>query len=144
MEEVFMLVAIREAKKAKYLGEKTTVGAVIVKNGQILSKAHNTAKHKNDPTCHAEINAIRQAATIMNSKNLLDCTLYVTLEPCIMCFGAIISAKITKVFFGSSLYDMAKAGHRDWKVNSSSLNQQFGNIVKLQGGLLNFECKQLL
>jgi len=143
-DEEFMRVAITETKKAELLGEKTSVGAVIVQGSVIISQAHNTAKHADDPTGHAEINAIRQAAKKLKSKNLPGCTLYVTIEPCVMCFGAAVSAKIPKIVYGLSLEDMAQAGHRNWKVSSTLLNKQFENILEIEGGFLKEECLQTL
>ena len=87
LEKKFMKEALKEAKKA-YDKEEVPVGAVIVRNGKIISKAHNLKESKKDCTCHAEILAIQKASKKLNSWRLIDCEMYVTLEPCSMCAGA--------------------------------------------------------
>jgi tRNA(adenine34) deaminase len=89
MEEKFMLEAIKEAKKA-YKKLEVPVGAIIVKDGKIIAKAHNLKETKNDTTKHAEVLAIQRASKKLNSWRLIDCEMYITLEPCAMCAGAII------------------------------------------------------
>ncbi len=99
--ESLMRMALAEAKKAFALNE-VPVGALIVhKNGDILAKAHNLTRKNNDPTAHAEIVAIRQAAEKIKNFRLLDCCLIVTLEPCIMCLGALREARIEGIVFGA-------------------------------------------
>ena len=115
-DEYYMNFAIKEALKAAIIDE-VPVGAVIVdKNNDIIGKGFNRPISSNDPTSHAEINAIRMASTALNNYRLIDTTLYVTIEPCIMCMGAIIHARIKKIVFGTtdpkwgaarSLYQMA-------------------------------------
>jgi tRNA(adenine34) deaminase len=115
--EYYMNFAIEEAKKAADADE-VPVGAVIVDGGQsIIGYGYNRPISTNDPTSHAEINAMRMAAKAINNYRLLDTTLYVTIEPCVMCMGAIIHARIRRVVFGaadskwgavSSLYNMAE------------------------------------
>ena len=115
--EYFMGFAFEEAKKAGQIGE-VPVGAVIVsEKGEILSAAHNQTIKLIDPTAHAEILALRKAALEINNYRLLNTTLYVTVEPCIMCMGAIVHARISRVVFGAadpkwgaavSLYNVAE------------------------------------
>ncbi|MBR9691465.1 nucleoside deaminase [Candidatus Woesearchaeota archaeon] len=141
----FMRAAIEAAKKADFAVERTVVGAVVVNElGEILSIAYNTAKKDGDPTAHAEMNAIRRASEKIGSKNLPGCTLYTTVEPCLMCFGAAYSAKIPRIVYGLDLEDLAEAGHRDWKIKAEALNQQIGNPIEIEGGVLKEECKSLL
>ncbi len=92
--------AIIEARKALAAGE-VPVGAVIVQHGNIIARAHNLTKTNNDPTAHAEIVAIRAACEFTNSQRLVDCDLYVTLEPCAMCAAAISFARIRRLYFGA-------------------------------------------
>ena len=93
--------ALIEAKKA-YSEDEIPVGAVITKNGEIIAKAHNTSEKDKDCTCHAEINAIKKACDFLGSKTLEDCEMYVTLEPCAMCGGAIINARIKRLYIGAT------------------------------------------
>ena len=115
-DEYYMNLAILEAKKADQIDE-VPVGAVIVnKNNDVIGYGYNSPISSNDPTSHAEINAIRSASQVLNNYRLIDTTLYVTIEPCIMCMGAIIHARIKRLVFGArdpkwgaadSLYNMA-------------------------------------
>ena len=97
----FMKEALKEAKKA-YDKLEVPVGAIIVKDGKIIAKAHNLKETKFDTTKHAEILAIQKASKKLNSWRLLDCEMYVTLEPCSMCAGALINSRIKKVYIGTS------------------------------------------
>ena len=100
-DEEMMLLAIEEAKKAEALGE-VPVGAVIIdENGEIIGRGYNTRETQKRPTGHAELIAIEEAAKVKNSWRLSDCTLYVTLEPCPMCAGAIMSARLKRVVYGA-------------------------------------------
>ena len=101
MMEKYMLEALKEADKAFKLGE-VPIGAVIVKDGKIISRAFNKKESSNLATSHAEILAINKACKKLNNWRLLDCTLYVTVEPCLMCCGAIIQSRIKKVVYGTS------------------------------------------
>ncbi len=94
-----MLAALEEAKKAEEKGE-VPVGAVVVSGDEIISRGHNLRESRNDPTAHAEIIAIREAALRLGRWRLSGCTLYITKEPCTMCAGAIINARIDRVVFG--------------------------------------------
>lgn len=100
MVNEFMKLAYKEAVKAKEEDE-VPVGAVIVKDGKVIAKAHNKKEKNNDPMGHAEIECIRKACKKINNWYLKDCELYVTLEPCVMCVGAIINARIKKVYYGA-------------------------------------------
>ena len=97
----YMKEALNEAEKAFRLGE-VPIGAVIVRNGEIIARGHNLTETRKDPTAHAEMNAIRQAAERLGGWRLPGCTMYVTCEPCAMCAGAILSARIPRVVYGAS------------------------------------------
>ncbi|WP_142936045.1 nucleoside deaminase [Balnearium lithotrophicum] len=97
-DQEFLKKALEEAKKAYKFGE-VPIGALIVRNGQIISKAFNRKEFLQDPTAHAEIIAIREASRKLNSWRLTDCTLYSTVEPCVMCCGAIIQSRIKRVVY---------------------------------------------
>ncbi len=134
-----MKQAIREAEKAFEIGE-VPVGAVIVHEGKIIGKGHNQILKLKDPTAHAEMIAITSAANYLDNSRLDGCTIYSTLEPCPMCAGALVNAKIPNLYFGT--YD-PKAGACGTLFNithSNNLNHQ----VKTIGGILEEECKFLL
>lgn len=97
----YMKLALREAEAA-FQADEIPVGAIVVCNGQILAKAHNLTERLNDVTAHAEMQAITAAADALGGKYLTDCTLYVTIEPCIMCAGAIGWAQVGRVVFGAN------------------------------------------
>ena len=99
-KEKFMKEALKEAKKA-YKKLEIPVGAVIVKDGKIIARAHNLKESKHDTTKHAEILAIQKASKKLESWRLIDCDMYVTLEPCSMCAGALINARIRKLYIGT-------------------------------------------
>ncbi|MEI6205328.1 MAG: tRNA adenosine(34) deaminase TadA [Desulfuromonadales bacterium] len=137
--EYWMTRAVSEARKGEAMDE-VPIGCVIVRNGQIIARGHNMRESAHDPTAHAELIAIRKAARKLCSWRLLDTTLYVTLEPCSMCMGAIILARISTVVFGchdpkggaaGSLYDLS---------NDSRLNHR----VELVPRILESTCAGLL
>ena len=133
-----MKEALKEAKKAYLLGE-VPVGAVIVYEGKIIARGHNTREIKQTVLGHAEINAIQKASKKIGSWRLEDCDIYVTLEPCAMCSGAIIQSRIKNLFFGA--YDL-KTG-----VCGSVLNlfeYPFNHKVNVVGGVLEDECSRIL
>ena len=140
-DEKWMRIALEEAINANNENE-VPVGSIIVKNNKIIGRGHNQPISKNDPTAHAEIQAIRNAAKNENNYRLVDSTLYVTLEPCTMCIGAIAHARIKKVVFGAS---DTKSGAYE-----SNLNFNLKNMKKLNQniiftkGVLDEECKRLL
>lgn len=107
MEKFFLGKAVEEAKKAEMIDE-VPVGAVIVKNNEIIASGYNLKESTNDPTAHAEIIAIRKAAKFLGSWRLSGCEMYVTLEPCTMCAGAIVQSRISKLYIGT--YDPRAGG----------------------------------
>ena len=138
--EYFMELALAEAKKAGQIGE-VPIGAVLVaENGKILSATHNQTIKRVDPTAHAEIMALREAALNLNNYRLLDTSLYVTVEPCIMCMGAIVHARVQQVIFGASDPKWGAAGSLYNFPEDDRLNHQVG-IVK---GVREKECRELM
>lgn len=131
--------ALREAEKAFDI-EEIPVGAVIVQNNIIIAKGYNQCEMLKDPTAHAEMIAISSAAEYINNWRLEDCILYVTLEPCPMCTGAILNAKIPKVIFGAYDKDAGMCGSIDNLCSLNLLNHKA--IVK--GGILEEKCEMLL
>ncbi len=109
----FMKVALDEAFKGMRKGEGGPFGAVVVKDGVIISQAHNEVLKTNDPTMHAEVNAIRKATKKLGRFDLSDCEIYSTCEPCPMCFAAIHWAKMKKLYIGASREDAADIGFDD-------------------------------
>ena len=135
----WMMIAIEEANKAKNKQE-VPVGAIIVMNDEIISLAHNQPISQNDSTSHAEINAIRKASENLGNYRLTGATLYVTLEPCAMCYGAIVHARISRLVFGA--YD-SKTGVCG---SSIKLHEQacFNHSPEITGGVLEKDCSLIL
>ena len=138
-KEKFMKEALKEAKKA-YDKLEVPVGAVIVKNGKIISKAHNLKETKNDTTNHAEILAIQKASKKLQSWRLLDCEMYVTLEPCSMCAGALINSRIKKVYIGATDEKTGAAG----SVLNLFEDYTFNHKVEVEKGILKKDCENIL
>lgn len=113
MTNDFMTLAIEAAKNGSKKNHGGPFGAVIVKNNKVISKAHNKVLKNNDPTAHAEIQAIRKASKKLKTHNLKGCTLYATCEPCPMCYAAIHWARIKIVYFSGTRKDAAKIGFDD-------------------------------
>ncbi|MBP5362543.1 MAG: nucleoside deaminase [Ruminococcus sp.] len=109
----FMKIAISEARKGISAGHGGPFGCVIVKDGKIVGKGHNEVVKRNDPTCHGEVMAIRDACKNIGSFDLSGCDLYTTAEPCPMCAGAIMWANIKKVWYGCNIADTDSIGFRD-------------------------------
>jgi tRNA(adenine34) deaminase len=137
--EIWMQYALREAEKA-FKKEEIPVGAVIVYENRIIGKGYNQVETLKDPTAHAEIIAITSAATYLSSKALLGCTMYVTLEPCSMCAGAIVLAKIENLFFGSFDNKSGACGSVMNITNNKSLNHK----LSVTGGILDDKCSEIL
>lgn len=136
--EEYMNIALMEARKAYKKGE-VPVGAVIVKNGIIISKAHNLRETKRNSLCHAEILAINKACKKLNNFRLGDCEMYVTLEPCSMCAGAIVQARINQVHFGAL---DPKYGAVCSK--ASIFNIPSNTKVNFEQGMLENECSTII
>lgn len=138
-KEQFMLKALNQAKHAYKKGE-TPVGAVIVKDGQIIARGHNLKEAKKDVTSHAEIETIRKAAKKLGTWRLDGCEMYVTLEPCPMCAGAIIQSRISTLYIGAMDNRAGAAG----SVVDLFRVQQFNHRVDVVLGLLFEECGEIL
>ena len=139
MENKFMKIALGEANKAIETGEMP-VGAVVVKDGEIIATGHNVRNELHDPTLHAEIVAIRRACELLKDWRLTDCDLYVTLEPCVMCSGAIINSRMRSVYFGAYDPEYGAAGGRIDLFSKS----YFGSTTNVYGGIMEEECSSML
>lgn len=139
MKEKFMEEALKEAKKA-YNKLEVPVGAVIVKDGKIIARAYNQKEYKNDTTNHAEILAIKKASKKLKSWRLIDCEMYVTLEPCSMCAGALIQSRIKKVYIGAM---DAKTGACGSVLNLLT-DYKFNHNVEVEYDVLRNDCEKLL
>lgn len=138
-DAVYIKEALKEAQKA-YDKDEVPVGCVIIHNGKIIARAHNQIETLKDPTAHAEMIAITQAAAALETKWLKDCLVYVTIEPCLMCAGALVLARIKKLVFGArdsktgafgSVYDILK---------QKRLNHRF----KVTSGILESDCSFII
>ena len=138
--ENFMELALNEAKKAGQIGE-VPVGAILVsENGEILSAAHNQTIKLADPTAHAEILTLRKAALEINNYRLLNTTLYVTVEPCIMCMGAIVHARISQVVFGAPDPKWGAAG----SLYNFAADDRLNHRVAITAGVCAEDCRRLM
>lgn len=135
MEEKFMKEAIKLAKKAQLLNEMP-VGAVIVKDGKIIARGYNKRETKKNALLHAEIDAINKACRKLGGWRLVGCDMYVTLEPCPMCAGALLNARVENVYFGA--YD-EKSGCAGSALNLFNMNL-CNYSLNVQGGILQEEC----
>ncbi|SDZ35895.1 tRNA adenosine(34) deaminase TadA [Thermoactinomyces sp. DSM 45892] len=139
MEEFYMKLAIEEARKAEEIDE-VPIGAVVVLQGEVVGRGYNVREKDQDPTAHAEMIAIQEAAERLGSWRLIDCDLYVTLEPCPMCAGAIIQSRIRRVIFGTL---DPKAGCAGSLMNLLQ-DTRFNHQTEIQSGVLQQECSDLL
>ncbi|WP_293394881.1 tRNA adenosine(34) deaminase TadA [Peptoclostridium sp.] len=135
----YMREALKQAKVAYLMGE-VPVGAVIVKDGRIISKGHNMKESLADPTAHAEMIAIKRATEALKGWRLSDCTMYVTMEPCSMCAGAILQSRMRRLVFGTK---DEKAGACGSKVNLLQ-HDLFNHNVEIVDGVLESECSGIL
>lgn len=133
-DEFFMKEALKEAQKA-FAADEVPVGAVIVANNKVIARSHNLTEMLNDVTAHAEMQAITSAANALGGKYLQDCTLYVTLEPCVMCAGALAWSQITKIVYGAA----------DSKRGFSTIGE---NILhpktEVVSGVMENECSEIV
>jgi tRNA(adenine34) deaminase len=147
-DEVYMREALLLAEQAAFAGE-VPVGAVVVKEGQIVGRGSNAPITRHDPTAHAEIVALRDAAQRMGNYRLVGCELFVTLEPCVMCVGAMFHARIARVVFGAKDTKTGAAGSalnlfNDSPVSNAEFVIKLNHHAQLKGDVLAGECGKLL
>lgn len=138
-KEAFMREAIIEAEKARAIGE-VPIGAVVVLDGEIIGRGHNERETTNDATAHAEMIAIRNANEKLSNWRLEDAELFVTLEPCPMCSGAIILSRLKKVYYGAADFKGGTAG----TLMNLLQDERFNHQAEIETGLLHDECQGLL
>jgi len=135
----YMKEALKEAKKA-YKKDEVPVGSVIVKRGRIIARAHNLVKTKKDPSAHAEVLAIRKASKKLKNERLIGVDLYVTIEPCLMCAGAILLARIERLVIGAKDPKTGACGSVYRIIN----NKKNNHMVKVKKGVLKKECSDIM
>jgi tRNA(adenine34) deaminase len=138
-DEYFMRLALREAARALE-HDDVPIGAVVVKEGEVIGAGHNERELRDDPTAHAELLALRDAARALESWRVLDSVMYVTLEPCAMCAGAIVLARVPRVVYGASDPKAGAAGSVLDVLNVPQLNHR----PQVQSGLMAEDCAELL
>jgi tRNA(adenine34) deaminase len=138
-DERFMREALALARKAEYAGE-VPVGSVVVADGQIVGRGHNAPIGQNDPTAHAEMIALREAAAALNTYRLTGATLFATLEPCAMCAGALVNARLRRLVFGARDLRFGGVRSKFQVADSPILNHR----VEVVEGVLAAECTELL
>lgn len=139
MDQVYMREAIRQAKKA-YVKEETPIGCVIVRGEKIIARGYNKRNEKKNTLAHAELLAIHKASRVVGDWRLEDCTMYVTLEPCPMCAGAIVQARIKRVVIGSMNPKAGCAG----SVLNLLHTEGFNHKVEIRSGVMEEECSALM
>jgi tRNA(adenine34) deaminase len=139
LDEHFMRLALREAARA-ISHDDVPVGAVVVHDGEVVGAGANEREHRQDPTAHAEILALREAARTRGSWRLIDCQLYVTLEPCAMCAGAIVLARVPRVIYGTPDPKAGAAG----SVLDILAQPRLNHRPEVAGGLLAGDCADVL
>ena len=135
-DEYYMTQALKEAKKA-FDDDEVPIGSVVVLNGKIIARGHNMTEKLNDPTAHAEMIALTSAFNLLASKYIPEATLYVTIEPCLMCAGAMYWSKLGKIIWGA---DDEKNGHK----RITGTNWPFHQKTEIVYGVMNEECGQLM
>jgi tRNA(adenine34) deaminase len=136
-DQYWMEQALVYAKQAEQFDE-IPVGAIIVKNNQLISAGYNRSITDNDPSAHAEMIAVREAGKVLNNYRLIDCTLYVTLEPCSMCAGLLVHSRIKRLVFGAADAKTGSAGSIMNLLQEPRLNHQ----VEITGGVLETQCAE--
>lgn len=139
IHEHFMSIALKEAEKASFKDE-VPIGCVIVKDNKVISKGHNNRENKKDVSSHAEMEAIRKANKKLDNWRLVDCDLYVTIEPCIMCMGAIYQSHIRHVYYGSK---DPKGGAIESSLNFLDI-KNLNHYPEVTGGVLEDECSKII
>jgi len=135
----FMALALQLARQAEAAGE-VPVGAVVVHDGQVIGRGSNAPISETDPTAHAEIEALREAAKVVGNYRLPEATLYVTLEPCPMCAGAMVHARVNRLVYGCADSRSGAAG----SVYDIACSDKLNHKLEISGGVLETECRQML
>ncbi len=138
-DEAFMRLALEAAARARAVGE-VPVGAVVVKDGEVIATGYNQPIGRHDPTAHAEIAALRAAAEALGNYRLPGCTLYVTLEPCVMCAGAMMHARLARIVYGARDPKTGACG----SVVNLFAEDKLNHHAELTGGVLAAECGTML
>ncbi len=138
-DELYMEEALRSAQRALETGE-VPIGAVVVHEDKIIARSHNLSVANNDPTAHAEILALREAGTVLANYRLTGCTLFVTIEPCAMCAGALVHARISRVVYGARDPKTGADGSVMEVLNHPAQNHR----IEIQSGVLAGRCADLL
>jgi tRNA(Arg) A34 adenosine deaminase TadA len=141
-DEAYMRLAIEKTREGIAAGQ-SPFGSVIVRDSQVIAATHNTVWRDGDPTAHAEVNCIRQAARELKTIALRGCTLYSTTEPCPMCLAAIHWAKLERVVYGATIADAAAAGFHELYVSAKELASMGRSPLRVEDGLLREECAAL-
>ena len=139
LDEKYMSLALKEAEKSA-LADEVPVGAIIVKDGKVISRGHNLREKSNDPTAHAEIVAIRKACKKFGSWRLVGCTMYVTIEPCSMCAGTLLWSRIDKIVYGAKDFKGGALGSSINIFDAKNINHH----PEIVGGVLENECSALM
>ena len=135
----FMALALQLARQAEAAGE-VPVGAVVVHDGQVIGRGSNAPISETDPTAHAEIEALREAAKLLGNYRLPEVTLYVTLEPCPMCAGAMVHARVNRLVYGCADSRSGAAG----SVYDIACSDKLNHKLEISGGVLETECREML
>jgi len=138
----FMREAIARAREGIRAGQ-TPFGAVVVRAGRVLVAAHNTVWRDTDPTAHAEVGALRQAARLLGRIDLAGCDLFTTCEPCPMCLAATHWAKVDRVVFGATIEDAAAAGFTELFLPAREMVERGKSRLRVEGGVCREECREL-
>ncbi|NMB26615.1 MAG: tRNA adenosine(34) deaminase TadA [Tissierellia bacterium] len=139
MDNIYMRLALEEAYKA-FSTYEVPIGAVIVHNGKVIGKGYNKRETLKDPLAHAELIAIKEASNYLGGWRLIDCTMYVTLEPCAMCAGAIMNSRIERLVIGAKDPKMGCCG----SVVNLVDNPKFNHRVEVETGVLEDECSNII
>ena len=139
IDSIYMSEALKEAKKA-FDEDEVPVGAIIVYERKIIARAHNQIIRLKDPTAHAEMIAITQAAAYLKNERLINCSVYVTIEPCAMCAGALVLARVSRLIFGALDPKTGACG----SVFNISASKKLNHNIKITKGILSAECGGLL
>lgn len=138
-DEVWMRLALEEAQRAAEAGD-VPVGAVVVRAGQVIGRGHNRREQDHDPTAHAEVLAIRAAAEVVGAWRLTGSTIYVTIEPCPMCAGALVLARIDRLVYGAADPKAGAAGSL-WNIVQ---DQRLNHRLEVTAGVLEAECQDII